>query len=481
MSLLFYNFLKMHFFITLLKNYLYVSWISRYNHNKRENTSNQLFNKAGILLTGISQETLNSFLNLRSNEQISVTRLNEFSKSFYQHPDISLEGLIKTFGLGNVQRAIEAVISYDENYNFDETIVLNNNQLTNFNLMDIYEFKYIYELSNVGKNITLIYIVLHDIILPSKDNMDMFFKNFDNSVFFHAALEFFELLEMMIMIRYYNVDDEDIELEVSKICFKLQNGIKNAENVHEKFLIVEDFILFEYLHIIAAYRGLDKVTLALIEAYSALDRDILDLIHHDFCDDMPNLNNCNKMINTVRSYDKQTPLMIAINRGYIKIALILIKSGAALDETDIYGETALNYAVRKKSYDIVNALVKAGADVNKKWYDGSDAITIAKNIGASDIVDLLVSYQYPFDFTNNILKPIDKINYINDLSYITNDHSIINKSNYINDLCLTNENVDIYDFSIINKNIYINDFIIIKGLSITGSVAGSVAGIENLL
>ncbi len=56
------------------------------------------------------------------------------------------------------------------------------------------------------------------------------------------------------------------------------------------------------------------------------------------------------------------PLHIAVIRGDVKIAEILIVLGAKVDNKDISGKTALRYAVDRKQADMVKMLVDRGAD-----------------------------------------------------------------------------------------------------------------------
>ncbi|MGB9685651.1 MAG: ankyrin repeat domain-containing protein, partial [Rectinema subterraneum] len=56
------------------------------------------------------------------------------------------------------------------------------------------------------------------------------------------------------------------------------------------------------------------------------------------------------------------PLHIAVIRGDVQIAEILIVLGAKVDNKDLSGKTALRYAVDRKQADMVKMLVDRGAD-----------------------------------------------------------------------------------------------------------------------
>lgn len=64
-----------------------------------------------------------------------------------------------------------------------------------------------------------------------------------------------------------------------------------------------------------------------------------------------------------------TPLMYAVQRGDLLKAKTLIEAGAAVDEANTNGNTALQFAVKtnapaSRSLELVNLLLEAGADVN---------------------------------------------------------------------------------------------------------------------
>lgn len=385
-----YSLLKLFVVVEVLKKYLDVSWIARYNNHEEKINSSQLFNKVGILLKGVSSETINSFLKLESNIENSMTQVNELSKLFYQHPDISLTNLIKIVGFKNVQKAIEAVIILNKNFALDESLV----PLPNFTLMDIPEFKYISDMPKIVEMGYAMYVV--QAMFTHKDyGISSIMENWIEPF----AEDLFKFKDLLIYYQYFFMGNEAIESIASKSASIFLKNIKIYQNDYIiKTDTLDEFEDLSVLHIIAAYRGLDKVTLALTDI--------------GICDNMiyKAISICDSMINTVRWYDKQTPLMIAINGGHKKIALILIKAGARLDETDIDGETALNYAVRKKDYDVVKALIDAGADINKKWYDGSDALTIAQNIKAFAIRDLLAHYKKLQESQESFINDLSTIN-----------------------------------------------------------------------
>lgn len=69
-----------------------------------------------------------------------------------------------------------------------------------------------------------------------------------------------------------------------------------------------------------------------------------------------------------------TELMKAASLGDLGAVQSLISAGAGLNEQDIFGHTALSYAVRARHADVVQLLLNSGADVYVKksyWQDRS--------------------------------------------------------------------------------------------------------------
>lgn len=60
-------------------------------------------------------------------------------------------------------------------------------------------------------------------------------------------------------------------------------------------------------------------------------------------------------------YSGQTPLMHAASYGNIDIVDLLLKNGAEINIKNKYGETALDYAIRKKAKEMITFLEGAGA------------------------------------------------------------------------------------------------------------------------
>ena len=68
-----------------------------------------------------------------------------------------------------------------------------------------------------------------------------------------------------------------------------------------------------------------------------------------------------------------TPLMLAAAMGNIEIANILLDAGAAIDQTDKIGITALMRAAENQDADMVRLLVSRNADIDLESFRGSKA------------------------------------------------------------------------------------------------------------
>ncbi len=98
-----------------------------------------------------------------------------------------------------------------------------------------------------------------------------------------------------------------------------------------------------------------------------------------------------------------TPLMIAVINGNNEILELLIRKDAhSINDSDIYGFTALLYAIKFQYLDCVNTLIKNGADINYLNSSGTTPLLGAIQSSNIDIVNLLLNNQNiildtPFD------------------------------------------------------------------------------------
>ena len=87
-----------------------------------------------------------------------------------------------------------------------------------------------------------------------------------------------------------------------------------------------------------------------------------------------------------------TALIVAINRGYLKIAEILIKTGHAnASLANHAGQTPLSLAVQDDDEELVDLLCTHGANVNARDEDGRTAVMAAYDASNKGMVEHLIS------------------------------------------------------------------------------------------
>ncbi len=91
-----------------------------------------------------------------------------------------------------------------------------------------------------------------------------------------------------------------------------------------------------------------------------------------------------------------TPLMLAVQLGFIDGVEKLIGHGARVDVTNNSGETPLMYAVHGRNTELMRQLLEAGADPDRYDNSGRSARDYARLRGANDVtVDAIERYQRP--------------------------------------------------------------------------------------
>ncbi len=84
--------------------------------------------------------------------------------------------------------------------------------------------------------------------------------------------------------------------------------------------------------------------------------------------------------------------MVAVEETNLPAIELLVQRGAALDQRDEQGMTALALASEMAFQEAVEALLASGADPNVPDASGMSALDIAEEQGAHDISTLLLSY-----------------------------------------------------------------------------------------
>jgi GNAT superfamily N-acetyltransferase len=87
----------------------------------------------------------------------------------------------------------------------------------------------------------------------------------------------------------------------------------------------------------------------------------------------------------------ETPLIWAVGRGYVDIALTLVEAGARLDAQNSDGNTALLRAACEGRTELARVLIAVGADLDIQNHDGYSALILARRRGNHEIAAALVA------------------------------------------------------------------------------------------
>ena len=91
-----------------------------------------------------------------------------------------------------------------------------------------------------------------------------------------------------------------------------------------------------------------------------------------------------------------TPLMLAVQIGYVEGVEALLAARARVDVANASGETPLMFAVHSRNTDVMRVLLQAGADPERRDNSGRSARDYARLRGANDITnDVITRYERP--------------------------------------------------------------------------------------
>ena len=96
--------------------------------------------------------------------------------------------------------------------------------------------------------------------------------------------------------------------------------------------------------------------------------------------------------NTVIASGGRSLLMVAVEESNLPAVQLLVQRGAALNQRDERGTTALALASEMGFQEAVEVLLAAGAEPNLQDASGMSALDIAEEHGAHDISTLLLRY-----------------------------------------------------------------------------------------
>jgi len=95
-------------------------------------------------------------------------------------------------------------------------------------------------------------------------------------------------------------------------------------------------------------------------------------------------------VNCASHYDRRTPLQVAASTGNTDIIQLLVDNDAAVDQTDIYGSTALHLTVVNGRLDAGRVLMDCRSDVNAYDNDGWTALHLAAEMGHLPLLKLFI-------------------------------------------------------------------------------------------
>lgn len=98
----------------------------------------------------------------------------------------------------------------------------------------------------------------------------------------------------------------------------------------------------------------------------------------------------------IRDKDGVTPLMLAVQLGFIEGVEALVGHGARVDVTNDSGETPLMYAVHSRNTELMRVLLEAGSDPDRYDNSGRSARDYARLRGEGDVTNEVISrYERP--------------------------------------------------------------------------------------
>jgi len=89
-------------------------------------------------------------------------------------------------------------------------------------------------------------------------------------------------------------------------------------------------------------------------------------------------------------YGMYTPFMIACEKCNVDVIERFINSGTSVNETTVYGSTALMYAVKGNNLDVIRFLIERGVNINVINQGNNTALMLAIQDNKMNIVELLL-------------------------------------------------------------------------------------------
>ncbi len=113
----------------------------------------------------------------------------------------------------------------------------------------------------------------------------------------------------------------------------------------------------------------------------------------------------NEGANPQASEAKETPLIIAAQKGFVPLAALLLERGAFVDGTAChYMNTPLHYAAAAGHVSMVHLLLDHGANLHAKEYDARQALHLALENGQGDAASVLMVKAREIQMTRLLLQ-----------------------------------------------------------------------------
>jgi ankyrin repeat protein len=107
-------------------------------------------------------------------------------------------------------------------------------------------------------------------------------------------------------------------------------------------------------------------------------------------------------VNARRRSDNRAPLFIASEMGHAKVTGILLQYGAAKNDHDVKGRTALHQASLRGHVDVVQNLLIHGADINSRDNENLTPLHLASYEGLLKVAQLLLDRDADMEVLDNV-------------------------------------------------------------------------------
>ncbi|CAM8640835.1 Ankyrin repeats (many copies) [Oxalobacteraceae bacterium] len=211
------------------------------------------------------------------------------------------------------------------------------------------------------------------------------------------------------------IDTSAIQEEIYKLKHTEPRQRNSSENMHNQSKSINISTNTTMIDVIDTFKNkYDRLTNAIIERDAETVKNMIkqdpDLVTKRYEDELPPLFNAiahnkgkyyegaeiiNLLIDAGGLQDNKSKfatemLALAINRGYLELAELMVNTGVDLNPTRAKGLSPLIEAIREGYSDFAEALIKKGSDVNHTYLNGETALQQALISKNTNIVRFLV-------------------------------------------------------------------------------------------